>query len=89
MIRRQADRLWIKITSQSRIIFLKHYRGGPKRRFLDQFCDKIEDIVPGVSREDIYIISTGLFAELRSIKDSDIRGTIIMEGGHEEPDEKV
>ena len=89
MIRRQIDRLWLRITSQSRIIFTKHYRGGLKRRFLDQFCDKIEGVVPGVSREDIYIIATGLFAELRSIKDITIRGTIIMEGGYESADSQA
>jgi len=84
MMKRQIDLVWLKITTQARIIFLKPYRGKFKRQFLDQFSDKIQDVVPGVSREDIQIISTGLFAELRSIKDPAIRIKIIMDGGEDE-----
>jgi len=81
MIPKQADRVWGRITKQFRIIFIKSYEGRPKRQFLNQFADKIQDVVPGVSREDIIIIATGLFAELRSIKDLGIRDSVIKDGG--------
>jgi len=84
MLRRQIDRVWTRVTLQARIIFLKPYRGKLKRQFLDQFSDKIQDIVPEVSREDIIIIATGLLAELRSVKNLQIRDRIVTDGGEDE-----
>lgn len=75
MIRAQLRKLSNKVSSQAKKLVGEH-KNVEKRAFIDAYYDKIQDSVPGVSREDVIIIVTGFIGELRLL-DKDNRGRII------------